>query len=178
MADIIIDNMKIFLKGKYEIKASITGDLCIIEFPQRTQIPTCRGMRNCYELAYDENICTVKYTRWSDKNKILKDATYTLPNYAAKMFIWCDMVRCALTLKYSYGLINYDIDGAEVDEDGFFKCVPSPIYDKDFEEKQEKLETIFLASYDKIYMDFEDEAEEAGVGDGFRLLCSIFLEVR
>ena len=62
--------------------------------------------------------------------------------------------------------------------ENFFKCVPSPLYDPDFEEKQEKLETLFLTSYDKIYMGFEDQADNEGVGDGFRLLCSIFLEVR
>ena len=81
-------------------------------------------------------------------------------------------------LGYNHELILYDIDGAEANEESFFKCVPAPIYDSDFEEKQEKLETLFLASYDKIYEDFESKAEKQGVGDGFRLLCGIFLEIR
>jgi hypothetical protein len=36
MAD-IIDSVKDFIKDTYEIKASITGDLCIIEYPRKTQ---------------------------------------------------------------------------------------------------------------------------------------------
>ena len=121
---------------------------------------------------------TIKYTRWSDKNNVLRDIIYNLPNYATKMFIWCDMVRCTLSLGYSYDLIHYEIDEADANEESFFKCVPTPIHDSDFEEKQEKLETLFLESYDKVYSDFEDEAEAGGVGDGFRSLCSIFLETR
>tara|TARA_Y100000310_G_C20254021_1_gene610434 strand:- start:42 stop:578 length:537 start_codon:yes stop_codon:yes gene_type:complete len=178
MADIVLEEIKEFIRGKYEIKASITGDLCIIEFPQRIQVPAFRGFRNCYEIEYADSMSKIKYTRWSDKNKALRDISYNLPNYASKMFIWCDMVRCTLALGYSYELIRYDIDGADANEESFFKCVPTPVHDSDFEEKQEKLETLFLESYDKVYSDFEDEAEEDGVGDGFRSLCSIFLENR
>ena len=174
----MIEEIKELLKDKYEIRASITGDLCIIGFPHRIQFPSCRGFRNCYEVEYEEDICNLKYMRWSDTNKILRDATYKLPSYAAKVFIWCDVVRCSLSLGYNYDLILYDIDGTDVNEESFFKCLPTPSYDTDFEEKQEKLETLFLASYDKVYEDFENMAEEEGVGDGFRLLCSIFLEIR
>lgn len=178
MADIIIEKIKEFMKDKYEVKASITGDLCIVEFPNKIQIPAIRGFRNCYDIEYTENMCALKYTRWSDDNKILRDVTYNLPSYAAKMFIWCDIVRSTLALGYNYELIHYEIDGADGNEESFFKCVSTPVYDSGFEEKQEKLETLFLTSYDKVYKDFEDQAEKEGVGDGFRLLCSIFLEVR
>ena len=177
MAD-LIEEIKDFIKDKYEIKASITGDLCIIEFPQKIQFPMCRGFRNCYEVEYVEDMCRLKYTRWSNKNKILRDVTHNLPNYASKLFIWCDMVKSSLALRYNYELIRYEVDGAEGDEESFFACIPTPVHDSDFKEKQEKLETLFLASYDKIYMDFEDQADEDGVGDGFRLLCNIFLESR
>ena len=178
MADLIIEEIKKFIKDSYEVKASITGDLCLVEFPQRVQVPALRGFRNCYEIEYEESLCTIKYTRWSDANKVLRDVKYTIPSYASKLFIWCDMVRCTLSLGYNYELIRYEIDGVDTDEENFFKCVPSPLYDPDFEEKQEKLETLFLTSYDKIYTNFEEQAEKDGVGDGFRMLCSIFLEVR
>jgi len=177
MAD-IVSEIKEFIKDKYKIKASMTGDLCIIEFPKKIQIPASRGFRNCYEVEYDGDACTVKYTRWSENNKILRDAVYALPSYAAKLFIWCDMVRCSMSLGYNHDLILYEIDGAEANEESFFKCVPGPLYDSAFEEKQEKLENLFLTSYDKIYADFEDEADQEGVGDGFRLLCNIFLETK
>jgi len=75
-------------------------------------------------------------------------------------------------------MIRYELDGEEVDEEGFFKCLPTPLYDSEFEEKQEKLENLFIESYDKIYSDFEEQAEMDGVGDGFRLLCNIFLEAK
>jgi len=178
MADIIIEEIKKFIKDKYEIKAAMTGDLCIIEFPQRIQVPALRGFRNCYEIEYTDSMSTIKYTRWSDNNKALRDITYNLPNYASKMFVWCDMVKCTLSLGYSYDLIRYDIDGAEANEESFFKCLPTPVHDSGFEEKQEKLETLFLESYDKVYAEFEDGADAEGVGDGFRSLCSIFLEAR
>jgi hypothetical protein len=177
MAD-IVSEIKEFIKDKYKIKASITGDLCIIEFPNKIQIPASRAFRNCYEIEYNDATCIVKYTRWSENNKILRDATYTLPSYAAKLFIWCDMVRCSMCLGYNHDLILYEIDGAEANEESFFKCIPTPLYDPDFEEKQEKLENLFLASYDKIYTDFEAQADQEGLGDGFRLLCNIFLETK
>ena len=177
MAD-IVESIREFVKDTYEIKASITGDLCIIEFPFRSQVPASRYFRTCYEIEYEGDTSRLKYTRWSDKNKILRDVVYSLPNYATKMFIWCDLVRCSLMLGYSYEMIRYELDGEEVDEEGFFKCLPTPLYDSEFEEKQEKLENLFIESYDKIYSDFEEQAEMDGVGDGFRLVCNIFLEAK
>ena len=95
--------------------------------------------------------------------------------------VYVDDVAQAIISAAQYDLSivqSYDIDGAEANEESFLKCVPAPIYDSDFEEKQEKLETLFLASYDKIYTNFEEQAEKDGVGDGFRMLCSIFLETK
>lgn len=177
MAD-IIDVVKDFIKDTYEIKASITGDLCIVDYPRKTQVPASRSFRTCYEIEYEGDNAKIKYTRWSEKNKILRDVVYSFPNYATKMFVWCDLVRCTLGLGYNHEMIRYELDGEDIDEEGFFKCLPSPLYDSEFEEKEEKLETLFMESYDKIYSDFEEQAEIDGVGDGFRLLCNIFLEVR
>ena len=177
MAD-IIDSIKDFIKDTYEIKASITGDLCIVDYPRKTQVPASRSFRTCYEIEYEGDNAKIKYTRWSENNKILRDVVYSFPNYATKMFVWCDLVRCTLGLAYNHEMIRYELDGEDIDEEGFFKCLPSPLYDSEFEEKEEKLETLFMESYDKIYSDFEEQAEIDGVGDGFRLLCNIFLEVR
>ena len=174
----MIEDIKEFLEDVYEIKGSITGDMCVFEFPKRSELPERRAFRNCYEVEYEDGIARVSYTRWSDKDKILSNVIYLLPDYAYKVFVWCDLVRCSLSLKYNFELIKYEVDEAEADEDSFFQCLPAPLYDPEFEEKAEKLETLFLTSYDKIYEDFEEEADTLGIGDGFRMICNIFLEAR
>ena len=138
----MIEDIKEFLEDVYEIKGSITGDMCVFEFPKRSELPERRAFRNCYEVEYEDGMARVSYTRWSDKDKILSNVIYLLPDYAYKVFVWCDLVRCSLS------------------------------------EKAEKLETLFLTSYDKIYEDFEEEADALGIGDGFRMICNIFLEAR
>ena len=79
MAD-IIQSIKDFVKDTYEIKASITGDLCIIEYPHKSQVPASRYFRACYEIEHEDNSSKLKYTRRSDKNKITRDVRDTLPS--------------------------------------------------------------------------------------------------
>ena len=178
--DDIKKNIREFLKNKYEVKAYIAGHACIVEFPRRTQMPFSREFTNCYSVVCNKERCGVDYKRWSGDEKILKDIFVSLPPYAIKLFIWCDIARCCLSLGYSQELINCTINEVDLEEEDFLECVPTPLdsYDEEIKPKEKAIHDVFFASYDKTHKDFEEEAEREGVGEGFRLICSFFLEVR
>jgi hypothetical protein len=173
MSDIVQEAIKYCSRRDYFISVHRNPETnaCLAVFPSQTIFHN--KIEGC-SIFYEITNVGLEYAYVSDDGR-QETNTLECPEYSRRILVFQDILNRTFSMGISTKLIlYYDIDGAEIDNEGFASCLNGPIdeYERELENSFSNMFYYFLSNPDK---DHSKLAQKYGVGVGYNLLTLPFL---
>ncbi|MHA2030984.1 MAG: hypothetical protein ACW99Q_16510 [Candidatus Kariarchaeaceae archaeon] len=169
-------------KHDYVIQAFATDYGCIIHFPERKEHQKHSRFKVEYVLDRKHEYVTLR-TRVENAistNSISRGRIIIKgPLYAHKSIVVFHLLKMCMKLRYAYHLVEFNINGCEVDEEKFVQTLTyheSPIEEI---EKEDLLLSLAMAAFrDNFNPPYTDMAAEQDVLEGYQAIAQLVNPVK